>query len=143
MEVQYMCCFYTPFIHTHIQPGWWLPVQDYPGAIELASRALQLKPQCFEALYARARAKRDDQQYGSAQLDLIEALRLAPNNRELRRLLTRIKEECTQQVSRFQAGLPSSHDMGNISENEDDSSLALDGPQTSSEQQPPPEETSL
>ena len=115
-------------------------MQDYPGAIELATRALDLKPKCFEAYYARARAKRDDQQYSSAQTDLMEALRLAPNNREVRRLLTRIKEECTQQVSRYESGLPSL-EMDRISEDEDDSSLALDVPSRMDQQHP--EETAL
>ena len=117
-----------------------LCVQDYQGAIELATRALDLKPKCFEAYYARARAKRDDQQYSSAQSDLMEALRLAPNNREVRRLLTRIKEECTQQVSRYESGLPSL-EMDRISEDEDDSSLALDVPSRMGQQHP--EETAL
>ena len=36
--------------------------------------------------------------------DLMEALRLAPDNREVRRLLVRVKEEC-----RDQARLESSH----------------------------------
>ena len=99
--------------------------QDYPQAIDLATKALEVKPKCFEAYYARARAKRDDQQYTAAQTDLMEALRLAPNNREVRRLLTRIKEECTQQVTRYESGYPSL-EMERISEDEDDHSLALD-----------------
>ncbi|XP_076455894.1 uncharacterized protein LOC143290385 isoform X2 [Babylonia areolata] len=113
---------------------------DYAAAVDLATRALELKPKCFEAFYARARAKRDDKQYSSAQTDLMEALRLAPNNREVRRLLTRIKEECTQQVSRYESGLPS-HEMDRISEDEDDSSLALEVPSQPAPQHP--EETAL
>jgi len=35
-------------------------VQDLTGAIELATRVLQLKPHSFEAYHARARARRDD-----------------------------------------------------------------------------------
>ena len=115
-------------------------LQDYPAAIDLATRALELKPKCFEAYYARARAKRDDQQYSSAQTDLMEALRLAPSNREVRRLLTRIKEECMQQVSRYESGLPA-QEMDRISEDEDDSSLAMDRPSRASRQHM--EETAL
>lgn len=35
-------------------------------------------------------------QYNSALQDLMEALKLAPDNRELRRLLIRVKEECIE-----------------------------------------------
>lgn len=34
--------------------------QDCVSAIDLATQALQIKSKCFEAYYARARAKRDD-----------------------------------------------------------------------------------
>lgn len=126
-------------------------LQDHPAAIQLATKALELKPKCFEAYYARARAKRDSLQYSSAQSDLVEALRLAPNNREVRRLLTRIKEECSQQVSRYESGLPSHMaEMDRISEDEDDSSLALEVPTSHQHQmqqrqleQQEPEETDL
>ena len=33
-------------------------IQDIPGAIEYSTKALEIKPKCFEAYYARARAKR-------------------------------------------------------------------------------------
>ena len=36
-------------------------------------------------------------QFNAALQDLIEALKLAPDNRELRRLLQRVKEECHEQ----------------------------------------------
>ncbi|XP_078333693.1 protein TANC2-like isoform X6 [Crassostrea virginica] len=73
-------------------------LNDCALAIELASQALQLKSKCFEAYYARARAKRDDRQFSSAVEDLKEALKLAPSNRELQRLLTRVRDECTEQA---------------------------------------------
>ncbi len=37
-----------------------LSKQDTMSAVELAVKALELKPTSFEAYYARARAKRDD-----------------------------------------------------------------------------------
>jgi len=37
-----------------------------------------------------------ERQYNSALQDLMEALKLAPDNRELRRLLIRVKEECIE-----------------------------------------------
>ncbi|XP_062566416.1 protein TANC2-like isoform X2 [Saccostrea cucullata] len=73
-------------------------LNECQSAIELATQALQIKSKCFEAYYARARAKRDDRQFSSAVEDLKEALKLAPNNRELQRLLTRVRDECTEQA---------------------------------------------
>ncbi|XP_061180864.1 protein TANC2-like isoform X2 [Saccostrea echinata] len=73
-------------------------LNDCQSAIELATQALQIKSKCFEGYYARARAKRDDRQFSSAVEDLKEALKLAPNNRELQRLLTRVRDECTEQA---------------------------------------------
>ena len=65
--------------------------------MDLATRALEIKPKSFEAYYARARAKRDDRQFAEALLDITEAHKLAPDNRELRRLLARLQEECKEQ----------------------------------------------
>ncbi len=62
----------------------------------MASKALTIKPNSFEAFYTRARAKRDDQQLNTALDDLTEAVRLAPENRELCRLLSRVQEECQE-----------------------------------------------
>ncbi|XP_070535963.1 protein TANC2-like [Ptychodera flava] len=73
-------------------------LNDIPSAIEYASRALELKPKSHEAYYARARAKRALRHYGSALQDLLEAIQLAPNNKEVRRLLVRVKEECKEQT---------------------------------------------
>lgn len=73
-----------------------LPLQDLHTSVELASAALELEPACFEAFYARARAKRENKQYQSAVVDIMEALKLSPNNSELKRLLIRVKEECCQ-----------------------------------------------
>ena len=68
--------------------------------MDLATKALEMKPGCFEAYYARARAKRDSGTYAEALLDLVEALRLAPRNRELQRLLSRVQEEVEEQQQR-------------------------------------------
>ncbi|XP_074653753.1 protein TANC2-like [Tubulanus polymorphus] len=70
---------------------------EAPTAIELASKALDMKPQSFEGFYARARAKRDNGMYDAALEDLMEAMKIQPSNRELRRLLVRVKEECRHQ----------------------------------------------
>ncbi|XP_055957363.1 protein TANC1 isoform X2 [Patella vulgata] len=91
------------------------------ASIELATRALELKPKSFEAFYARARAKRDIRQYPEAMQDLKQALSLAPNNRDLRRLLMKLKEECKDQV-RYDGSQHVIGEMDPISEDEDDSS---------------------
>lgn len=35
-------------------------LKELKAAVELASKALEIKPKSYEAYYARARAKRDD-----------------------------------------------------------------------------------
>uniref|UniRef100_A0A8C5PNU2 Tetratricopeptide repeat, ankyrin repeat and coiled-coil containing 1 n=1 Tax=Leptobrachium leishanense TaxID=445787 RepID=A0A8C5PNU2_9ANUR len=70
---------------------------DFGMAEELASKALELKPKCYEAYYARARAKRNSRQFVAALADLHEALKLCPNNQEILRLLSRVEEEFKQQ----------------------------------------------
>ncbi|XP_007940042.1 protein TANC1 [Orycteropus afer afer] len=69
---------------------------DFGMAEEFASKALELKPKSYEAFYARARAKRNSRQFGAALADLREAVKLCPTNQEIRRLLARVEEECTQ-----------------------------------------------
>ncbi|KAJ4922723.1 hypothetical protein JOQ06_004001 [Pogonophryne albipinna] len=71
-------------------------MNDFGLAEEFATRALELKAKSYEAFYARARAKRGRRQYHAALEDLIEASCLCPSNREIQRLLTRVKEECRQ-----------------------------------------------
>ncbi|KAK9542956.1 hypothetical protein VZT92_000774 [Zoarces viviparus] len=67
---------------------------DFGIAEEFATKALELKPRSYEAFYARARAKRSSRQFAAALADLHEAARLSPSNREIRRLLVRVEEEC-------------------------------------------------
>ncbi|XP_041857256.1 protein TANC1 [Melanotaenia boesemani] len=69
---------------------------DFGMAEEFATKALELKPKSYEAYYARARAKRSSRQFTAALADLHEATKLCPNNREIRRLLARVEEECKQ-----------------------------------------------
>ncbi|XP_038141505.1 protein TANC1-like isoform X3 [Cyprinodon tularosa] len=69
---------------------------DFGMAEEFATKALELKPKSYEAYYARARAKRSSRQFTAALADLHEAAKLCPNNREIRRLLARVEEECKQ-----------------------------------------------
>ncbi|CAL1603647.1 unnamed protein product [Knipowitschia caucasica] len=67
---------------------------DFGLAEDFATKALELKPRSYEAFYARARAKRSSRQFAAALADLHEAARLSPSNREIRRLLARVEDEC-------------------------------------------------
>ncbi|KAJ3592239.1 hypothetical protein NHX12_007367 [Muraenolepis orangiensis] len=78
---------------------------DFGMAEEFATKALELKSKSYEAYYARARAKRSSRQFTAALLDLHEAAKLCPNNREIRRLLARVEDEC-KQMQRVQTRPP-------------------------------------
>ncbi|KAM4531161.1 protein TANC2 isoform 1-T1 [Odontesthes bonariensis] len=83
-------------------------MNDFNLAEEFATKALELKAKSYEAFYARARAKRSRREFHAALDDLIEASRLCPSNREIQRLLCRVKEEC-RQAAQQQDSPPSSH----------------------------------
>uniref|UniRef100_A0A673HJF3 Protein TANC1-like n=1 Tax=Sinocyclocheilus rhinocerous TaxID=307959 RepID=A0A673HJF3_9TELE len=98
---------------------------DFGMAEEFATKALELKPKSYEAFYARARAKRSSRQFAAALADLYEAARLCPSNREIRRLLARVEEECQhlqRQGSKHPTSHsnPSHHDEDNDEEEDDD-----------------------
>ncbi|XP_031732098.1 protein TANC2 isoform X3 [Anarrhichthys ocellatus] len=82
-------------------------MNDFGLAEDFATRALELKAKSYEAFYARARAKRGHRHFHAALEDLIEASRLSPFNREIQRLLSRVKDEC-RQVAQQQDSPPSS-----------------------------------
>ncbi|XP_068434760.1 protein TANC2 isoform X2 [Clinocottus analis] len=84
-------------------------MNDFGLAEDFATKALELKAKSYEAFYARARAKRGRRQFHAALEDLIEAGRLCPSNREIQRLLTRVKEECRQAAQQQDSPPPSSH----------------------------------
>ncbi|KAK2857429.1 hypothetical protein Q7C36_005348 [Tachysurus vachellii] len=90
---------------------------DFGMAEEFATKALELKPKSYEAFYARARAKRSSRQFAAALSDLYEAARLCPSNREIRRLLARVEEECHQRPGGKHT---SSHTHPSQHEEEDD-----------------------
>uniref|UniRef100_A0A4W6CMW4 Tetratricopeptide repeat, ankyrin repeat and coiled-coil containing 2 n=1 Tax=Lates calcarifer TaxID=8187 RepID=A0A4W6CMW4_LATCA len=84
-------------------------MNDFGLAEEFATKALELKAKSYEAFYARARAKRSRRQFHAALEDLIEASRLCPSNREIQRLLSRVKEECRQVAQQQDSPAHSSH----------------------------------
>ncbi|KAG8189125.1 hypothetical protein JTE90_028664 [Oedothorax gibbosus] len=61
-------------------------------SIEAADKAIYLKPSSFEGYYARGRAREALGDHDSALSDIIEALKLAPQNQEMKRVLMRLKE---------------------------------------------------
>ncbi|XP_019629915.1 PREDICTED: protein TANC2-like isoform X2 [Branchiostoma belcheri] len=107
-------------------------LNDLSSSADYASKALDTKPQSAEAYYTRARAKRENRQYGPALQDLLEACKLAPDNKEIRRLLIRVKEECKQQTKEDREGSSETQ--------------AQDKPDVvapTSKDRPPPQETNL
>ncbi|XP_064165770.1 protein TANC1-like isoform X2 [Anguilla rostrata] len=95
---------------------------DFGMAEEFATKALELKPKSYEAYYARARAKRSSRQFAAALADLHEAAKLCPNNREIRRLLARVEDECSQlqRAQQKQQGAPNLTPPGHQSDQEDE-----------------------
>ena len=97
--------------------------------MDLASKALELKPSSFEAYYARARAQRDDRQFSAALRDITAAHKLAPENRELRRLLARVQDECAEhgehQNTDPEQGVPGKTDVTRVTT---DQSIATNNP---------------
>uniref|UniRef100_A0A672INE5 Tetratricopeptide repeat, ankyrin repeat and coiled-coil containing 1a n=1 Tax=Salarias fasciatus TaxID=181472 RepID=A0A672INE5_SALFA len=93
---------------------------DFGIAEEFATKALELKPRSYEAYYARARAKRSSRQFAAALADLHEAARLCPSNREIRRLLARVEEECKHHQK-----TSSSSDEDEKEEEEDEEEVSL------------------
>ncbi|CAG2057215.1 unnamed protein product, partial [Timema podura] len=93
-------------------------MNDCGDAAELATQALKMKPGSYEAFYARAKARVDLKMFEEALQDVNEALRVAPpSNREVRRLLCKIRDEVKAEMSGAQLaghrGLATSVDMLN------------------------------
>ncbi|XP_063220744.1 protein TANC2 [Bacillus rossius redtenbacheri] len=81
-------------------------MNDYEEAVELANQVLKMKPDSFEAYYARAKARIDMKLLGDALGDVQEALRTAPAGREVRRLLCKVRDEVRSEMSGPQPGRP-------------------------------------
>ena len=62
-------------------------------ARRLASEALTVAPSCPEALHARAKASHVDGKHEAALRDLTQAVRIAPHNKELCKILLNLKLE--------------------------------------------------
>ncbi|KAK6638958.1 hypothetical protein RUM43_007228 [Polyplax serrata] len=69
-------------------------MNDYKGAIELATQVLSLKPDSFEAFYARAKARMDLMCYSDALSDVESSIRMAPaHNYEVLAILSKLRAE--------------------------------------------------
>ena len=66
---------------------------DFTEAAKLATEALSLAPSCPEAFHARAKANHEAGKLDAAMRDLTEAVKVAPQNRELHRILLGLKLE--------------------------------------------------
>ncbi|NWW82001.1 TANC1 protein, partial [Climacteris rufus] len=99
---------------------------DFGMAEEFATKALDLKPKCYEAYYARARAKRNSRKLLAALTDLREATQLCPSNQEIKRLLARVEEECKQlqRTQQQKHHSPQLLEQTNNSENEEEGIVA-------------------
>uniref|UniRef100_A0A8C9U134 Tetratricopeptide repeat, ankyrin repeat and coiled-coil containing 1 n=1 Tax=Scleropages formosus TaxID=113540 RepID=A0A8C9U134_SCLFO len=112
---------------------------DFGMAEEFATKALELKPKSYEAYYARARAKRSSRQFTAALADLHEAAKLCPNNREIRRLLVRVEDECKQlQRAQQKQGPPGQSQPNHDSDQEEEEGPGGRAPERELDIQSPP-----
>ncbi len=66
---------------------------DISEAIRLASEVIQFRPYCYEAYWARAKARKEVNQMDDALSDLREAIKKSPRNMELHRFTMQVKAE--------------------------------------------------
>ena len=68
-------------------------MHDYTEAIKVATEVIDIHPTCYQAFHARAKAHHVAGHLDHALHDLTEAVRVAPQNRELHKILLTLKEE--------------------------------------------------
>lgn len=75
-------------------------MQEAEEAVDLANQVLEMKPDSYEAYYARAKANLDLKLYDCAQCDIREALQLAPvQNLEVKKVLAYLRDEIASKMS--------------------------------------------
>ena len=72
---------------------------DYNEAIKLATEVIANHPTCYEAFHARAKASHAAGHLDQALHDLTQAVRVAPQNRELHKILIGLKDEIHQKTA--------------------------------------------
>ena len=68
-------------------------------ALDLANKVLHLQPTNFEAYYAKAKAHKAAGRLHAALQDLTEALQVAPQHREVHKVILKIKDEIHVQTT--------------------------------------------
>ena len=68
-------------------------------ALDLANKVLHLQPTNFEAYYAKAKAHKAAGRLHAALQDLTEACRIAPQHREVHKVILKIKDEIHTQTT--------------------------------------------
>ena len=71
-------------------------MQEYSEAVKIATEVLDIHPSCYEAFHSRAKAHHAAGHLDQALHDLTEAVRVAPQNRELHKILITLKQEIQQ-----------------------------------------------
>jgi len=66
---------------------------NYFAAVEAASQVISFRSSCYEAYWARAKARRELNELTGALADLREAIKLSPKNMELHRFTMQVKSE--------------------------------------------------
>lgn len=72
--------------------------QETEDAIELANKVIEMKPESYEAYYARAKANIDLRKFESALHDVKEAQLRAPPQGNEAKILNYLKEEITSKI---------------------------------------------
>ena len=68
-------------------------MKEYEEAIKLATEVITDYPSCYEAFHARAKANHAAGNLDESLHDLTEAVKVAPQNRELHKILIALKED--------------------------------------------------
>jgi len=76
---------------------------DDEEAVKLADRALQVSPVSYEAHYAKAKAHREGGRLREALAALTEASRVAPQNRDVHRIILRVRAEIKESEAKAAA----------------------------------------
>ena len=66
---------------------------NFNAAVDCATQVISFRPTCYEAFWARAKARRELNELDGALTDLREAIKLSPKNLELHRFTMQVKAE--------------------------------------------------
>ncbi|XP_040580988.1 protein TANC2 isoform X3 [Lepeophtheirus salmonis] len=112
-------------------------------AIDLADKVLKINPGSFEAYYAKAKANRESGNLHSALADLTEAVRIAPSNRDIHRIILRVKEEICRAANPNRKNNSDSNNKALKELNNNNSTTAIDNSASNAEEDPEQTEEEL